>query len=156
MNKGKLIAAIKFDAHVGPSFGKNADSCCDRAISLAVDFQAVFRRGTFGECIKPFVGYLCLLEDSPASRAPIKNILPNFSLVPEYRNASYADRYNIFCKKLIMDGLYTAAAVICTPRSASKSGEYSEMSDMTGLQSFIATLAGHVSAKATPLGKQSR
>jgi len=47
-----------------------------------------------------------------------------------------------------MDGLYTAATVIVSPRTASKSGAYSEMSDMTGLKSFVSTLAGHSAAKA--------
>ena len=78
---------------------------------MAVDLQAAFRRGTFGEYTRPFVGYLGLLEDSPASRAPVKDISPNFPLVPEYRNASYADRYNILCEKLMAESLYTAAAV---------------------------------------------
>jgi hypothetical protein len=148
MNNGKLIAAIKFDAQVGPLFGKNADSCCEHAISLGVDFRAVFRRGTFGEHTKPFVGYLGLLEDSPASRAPVKDIALNFPLVPEYRNASYAKRYDILCKKLTAEWLYTSATVILSPRTASKSGEYSEMSDITGFKSFVATLAGHIATEA--------
>jgi uncharacterized protein YdbL (DUF1318 family) len=144
MNHGKLIAAIKFDAQVGPSFNKNANNCCEQAISLAVDLQAAFRRGTFGEYIRPFVGYLGLLEDSPASRAPIKDISSNFPLVPEYRNASYAKRYNILCKKLIMERLYTDATVVLSLQSASKSGEFSEMSELTGLKSFVAGLAARV------------
>jgi len=148
MNKGKLIAAIKFDAQVGTSIGKNVKSCCDQAISLAIDFRGVYRRWTFGQGTKPFVGYLVLLEDNPASRAPIKAISPHFPLVPEYRKTSYAELYDNQCKKLIMDGLYTAATVIVSPRTASKSGAYSEMSDMTGLKSFVSTLAGHVAAKA--------
>jgi len=147
MNHGKLIAAIKFDAQVGPSFGKNANNC-DQAISLAVDLQAAYRRRTFGEYARPFVGYLSLLEDSPASRAPIKDISPNFPLVPEYRNASYAKRHNILCKKLIMEGFYTAATVILSSRSAAKNGVYSEMSDMTGLRPFAADLAGRVAMEA--------
>ena len=148
MNHGKLIAAIKFDAQVGPSVNKNANNCCAQAISLAVDLQAAFRRGTFGEYIRPFVGYLGLLEDSPASRAPIKDISPNFPLVPEYRNASYAKRYNILCKKLIMERLYTDATIILSSQSASKSGKYSEMSELTGLKSFLAGLAARVAMEA--------
>lgn len=148
MNHGKLIAAIKCDAQVGPSFNKNANNCCEQAISLAVDLQAAFRRGTFGENIRPFVGYLGLLEDSPASCAPIKDISSNFPLVSEFRNASYAKRYNILCKKLIMERFYTDATVVLSPQSAFKSGEYSEMSELTGLKSFVAGLAAHVAMEA--------
>jgi len=148
MNHGKLIAVIKFDAQVGPSFRKNTITGCDQAISLAVDLQAAYRRDTFGVYARPFVGYLCLLEDSQASRAPVKDISPNFPLVPEYRNASYAKRYKILCTKLIMDGFYTDASVILSPRSGSKSGAYSEMSKLTGLTSFVAGLAARVAMEA--------
>ena len=149
MNHGNLIAVIKFDALVGPSFRKNAITSCDQAISLAVDLQAAYRRDTFGVYARPFVGYLCLLEDGPASRAPVKDISPNFPLVPEYRNASYAKRCKILCTKLMMDGFYTDASVILSPRSASKSGAYSEMSKLTGLTSFVVGLAARVAMEAT-------
>ena len=112
--------------------------------------KTAFREGAFGESGKPFVGFLMLLEDAPASRKPVADVSPNFPLFPEFRGASYSERYNILCKKLIAEELYTAAAVILSPRSASKSGAYSEMSDMTGLKSFVKTLAAHISAEATP------
>ncbi|MCK9419014.1 MAG: PaeR7I family type II restriction endonuclease [Nitrospirae bacterium] len=144
MNHGKLIAAIKFDAQVGPSFRKSTIISCDQALSLAVDLQAAYRRDTFGVYARPFVGYLCLIEDSPALRAPVKDISPNFPLVPEYRNASYAKRLKILCTKLMMDGFYIDASVILSPRSSSKSGAYSEMSKLTGLTSFVAGLAARV------------
>ncbi len=148
MNHGNLVAAIKLDAQVGPSFRKNAITGCDQAISLAVDLQAAYRRDAFGVHARPFVGYLCLLEDSRASRAPVKDISPNFPLVPEYRNASYAKRYKILCTKLMMDRVYTDASVILSPRSASKSGAYSEMSKLTGLTSFVVGLAARVAMEA--------
>jgi hypothetical protein len=152
MNKGKLIAAVKFDSQIGPSLGKNANNCCDQAISLAIDFQAVYRRWIFGEGTKPFVGYLVLLEDSQASRRPVKDITPNFPLVQEYRKASYAERYDILCKKLIMEQLYTTATVITSPREAVDTGQLSVLSQMTSLRTLVTSLAGHVAAEAARLG----
>ena len=61
---------------------------------------------------------------------------------------TYADRYNILCRKLMQEQLYTAASVIVSPRSAIDTGEYSEMSNMTGLRTFLSELAGHVAAEA--------
>jgi hypothetical protein len=148
MNKGKLISAVKFDSQVGQSFNKNVNNCCERALSLAVDFQAAFRRGVSGEYTKPFVGYLIMLEDVKASRTPVKDVSPNFPVFPEFKDASYAERYNVLCRKLMAERLYTAATVILSPRTASKSGVYSEMSDTTGLKSFVATLAGHIASEA--------
>ncbi len=148
MNQGKLIAAIEFKSQVGPSFGNNANNRCEEALGTAVDLWTAFREGAFGDSKRPFAGYLILLEDAPASRTPVKDVSPNFPLFPEFRDASYAERYSILCKKLMAERLYTAATIILSPRTASKSGEYSEMSDMTGLKSFITTLAGHIAAEA--------
>ncbi len=148
MNKGHLIAAIEFKSQVGPSFGNNANNRCEEALGTAVDLWTAYREGGFGESRKPFVGYLVLLEDAPASRRPVTDASPNFPLFPEFRNASYADRYNILCKKLMAENLYTAAAVILSSRTAARSGAYAEMSDLTGLKSFVATFAGHIAAEA--------
>jgi len=148
MNHGKLIAALKFESLVSASFAKNSNSGCKDALTIAIDLQATYRQGTFGEHRRPFVGYLSLLEDCPASRTPVKDVSPNYHLLPEFRGATFADRYNILCEKMIAEGLYAAASVILSPRTASKTGAYSEMSDLTGLKSFVAALAGHIAAEA--------
>lgn len=150
INQGKLIAAIEFKSQVGPSFGNNANNRCEEALGTAVDLWTAHREGAFGKITRPFAGYLILLEDAKASRTPVKDMSPNFPLFSEFRQASYADRYNILCEKLMAEGLYTAAAVILSPRSASKSGVYSQISDMTGLKSFVKSLAAHITEEATP------
>lgn len=155
LNKGRLVAAIEFKSQVGPSFGNNANNRCEEALGTAVDLKTAFRERAFGESSKPFVGYLMLLEDAPASRKPVTDVWPNFPLLPDFPGASYADRYNILCKRLMAEELYTAAAVILSPRSVSKSGSYSEMSDMTGLKAFVTTLAGHIAAEAAMTRKTS-
>ncbi len=149
INERKLVAAIEFKSQVGPSFGNNANNRCEEALGTAVDLWTAFEKKAFGQSKRPFVGYLILLEDAPASRTPVKDVSPNFPIFPEFHNASYADRYKILCEKLMEKGLYTAATVILSPRRSSKTGEYFEMSEDTGLKSFVKTLAGHVVAEAT-------
>jgi hypothetical protein len=150
INEGKLVAAIEFKSQVGPSFGNNANNRCEEALGTAIDFKTAFREGAFGESRKPFVGYLMLLEDAPASRKPVSDVSPNFRVFPEFKGASYAERYNILCKKLMTEELYSAAAVILSPRSAVKSGVYTELSADTGLRAFARTLAAHITEAATP------
>jgi len=150
INDGKLVAAIEFKSQVGPSFGNNANNRCEEALGTALDLRTAFREGAFGESRKPFVGYLMLLEDVQASRNPVKDVSPHFRIFSEFKGASYAERYNILCKKLMSEELYAAAAVILSPRSASKSGEYSEMSATTGLRAFVKTLAAYITEAATP------
>lgn len=148
INNGKLVAAIEFKSQVGPSFGNNANNRCEEALGTAVDLWTAFREGAFGTSRKPFVGYLMLLEDADASRVAVSDASPSFPVFPEFRGASYAERYNILCRKLMAENLYTSAAVVLSPRNASKTGKYSEMSDMTGLKQFVTTLAGHIAAEA--------
>ncbi len=144
LNKGRLIAAINLNSLFGPSY----DEHYGENVATARDLWTAYREGGFGESKKPFVGYLMLLEDAPASRRPVMDFSLNFPVFPEFQNASYAERYNILCRKLMGEQFYTSATVILSPRTASKNGEYSEMSEMTGLKAFITTLAGHVAAEA--------
>ena len=148
LHKGKLIAALEFKSQVGPSFGNNFNNRAEEAIGTALDLQTAFREGAFGEAPKPFVGWMILLEDEPASRAPVKELSPHFPLFPDFKSASYAERYNILCKKLVHEQLYTAASVILSPRTAAQSGDYAELSELTGLKTFVTGFAGHIAATA--------
>ena len=148
INEGRLIAALEFKSQVGPSFGNNFNNRTEEAIGTAHDFWTAYREGAFGEQTKPFVGWLMLLEDAPKSRTPVKDKTPHFPVFEEFRDASYADRYNILCRKLIQEQLYTVASIIVSPREAIDTGEYAELSEMTGLKSFVAALGGHIAAEA--------
>lgn len=148
INEGRLIAAIEFKSHVGPSFGNNFNNRTEEAIGTSHDFWTAYREGAFGEQARPFVGWLMVVEDAPGSRTPVKDKSPHFPVFPDFVGASYLTRYDILCQKLVKEQLYTSASVIATPRSAVANGTYSELSDMTGLRSFVASLAGHIAAEA--------
>lgn len=147
MNRGRLIAALEFKSQVGPSFGNNFNNRTEEAIGTAHDFWIAYREGAFGEQPRPFLGWLILLEDAEGSRKSVRDKSPHFPTFKEFEGASYATRYNILCRKLIQEQLYTAASVLMSPRSASETGEYHELSELTGLRTFITALAGHIAAE---------
>ena len=149
INRGRLIAALEFKSQVGPSFGNNFNNRTEEAIGTAHDLWTAYREGAFGEQPRPFVGWLILVEDAEGSREPIKSVSPHFPIFREFESVSYATRYNILCRKLMQEQLYTAAAVLMSPRSASRTGDYSELSELTGLRTFISQLAGHIAAEST-------
>ena len=95
---------------------------------------------------------MMLVEDAKKSCAPVKDTSPHFPVFEEFKEASYLKRYDLLCQKLVQEQLYTTAALVTSPRSASKSGEYSDMSSMTSLKTFITSLAGHIAAEAARLG----
>ena len=141
-----LVAAIELKSQVGPSFGNNFNNRTEEALGTALDFWTAYRNGAFGESPQPFVGWLLLVEDSEGSRSPVRDTCVHFPLFPEFDGASYVERYNVLCRKLMQEKLYTAATVLVSPRTGRKTGAYSELSEMTGLRPFIAALAGHVAA----------
>lgn len=147
LREGRLVAALEFKSQVG-SFGNNFNNRTEEAIGTAHDLWTAYREGAFGEQPKPFVGWLMLLEDATGSRSPVTDNSPHFPLLPDFKSASYADRYNILCKKLVQEQLYTSACIMLSPQSAKDTGDYSDMSELTSLKTFITTLAGHLAAEA--------
>lgn len=152
MHKGNLIAAIELKSQVGPSFGNNFNNRTEEAIGTAHDLQTAYREEAFGKQPRPFVGWLMMVEDAPRSRSPVKDSSPHFPIFAEFKNASYLERYDLLCQKLVQEQLYTTAGLITSKRSAGGKGEFGEMSEMTGLRTFVTSLAGHVAAEAARLG----
>lgn len=148
LNEGRLIAAIELKSQVGPSFGNNFNNRTEEAIGTAHDLWTAYRENAFGKHPRPFVAWLMLVEDAPESRSPVRDRSPHFPVFPEFQGASYLKRYDILCQRLVQEQLYTTASVIASPRSAITTGEYIELSEMTGLKTFVTSLAGHVAAEA--------
>jgi Restriction endonuclease XhoI len=151
--KRQLIAAIEFKSQIGPSFGNNFNNRTEEAIGTAHDLWTAFREGAFGQQPRPFIGWLMLVEDADASRASVRETSPHFDVFPEFKNASYLQRYDLLCQKLVRERLYTSATLITSPRSAAKTGDYSELSSLTNLLTFVTALGGHVAAEAARLAK---
>jgi len=151
MYKGELIAAIELKSQVGPSFGNNFNNRTEEAIGTAHDLWTAYREGAFGKQLRPFVGWLIMVEDAPKSRSPVRDSSPHFSVFEEFKGASYLKRYDLLCQRLVQEQLYTTATVIAAERSAVESGKYSQLSSMTGLKSFVTAFAGHIAAEAARL-----
>lgn len=148
VSKGKLIAAIEFKSQVGPSFGNNFNNRVEEAIGNAVDLTTAFREGAFGYSQKPFVGYLFVLEDCDGSMKPVRIQSPHFDTLEEFHDTSYAQRYEILCRKLVHEQLYDAASLLLTGRESGQEGGYHELSEMTSGRRFAITLAGKVASIA--------
>lgn len=144
----RLIAAIELKSQVGPSFGNNFNNRTEEAIGTAHDLWTAYREGAFGKHPRPFVGWMMMVEDAPESRSAVRHKSPHFPVFPEFRGASYLKRYDVLCQRLVQEQLYGAAALLASPRTASATGDFSELSELTSLKTFITTLAGHIAATA--------
>jgi hypothetical protein len=114
---GQLVAAVEFKSQVGPSFGNNYNNRVEEAIDNATDLWRAFREGRLGP-IRPFLGYFFLLEDVPRVHLPVRPAEPYFPIDPIFEGASYSQRYQILCQRLVLERLYDAACLtLATPTS---------------------------------------
>ncbi|MDB6454200.1 PaeR7I family type II restriction endonuclease [Falsirhodobacter sp. 20TX0035] len=148
INEGRLVAAIELKSQVGPSFGNNFNNRTEEAIGTAHDFWTAYREDAFGKHLRPFAGWLMMVEDAPGSRSPVRDSSPNFPVFPEFQGASYLKRYDVLCQRLMQEQLYTSAAIMASPRTATTTGEYGDMSEMTSLKTFVTSFAAHIAGEA--------
>ncbi len=143
-----LLAVIEFKAQVGPSFGNNFNNRSEEAIGNATDLWAAYREGAFKPSARPWLGYVFILEDCPKSRQPVKVSEPHFSVFPEFREASYAKRYEILLTKLLRERLYDGASLLLTSKTEGLKGQFRCPSDELSFHKFAAALSAHAIAFA--------
>jgi hypothetical protein len=145
VSAGELIAGIEFKSQVG-SFGNNYNNRTEEAIGSATDLWAAFREGAFRPSARPWLGYMMLLEQAPRSTEPVKAREPHFKVFTEFKDASYAKRYEILLTKLVRERLYDSACFLLTSAKAGAKGEFLEPAPELSFQKFIASLLAHATA----------
>jgi len=149
MHEGALIAAVELKSQVGPSFGNNFNNRAEEAIGSAHDFSVAFREGAFGQRPRPWLGWLMLVEEcNDSTCSPKRDYQAQFPVFSEFIGLSILQRYDQLARKMMLEDLYSAAAVISSRRDSSQSGQYSDVSHMTSLRMFASSLAGHVAGAA--------
>jgi len=143
---GHLLAMIEFKAQVGPSFGNNFNNRVEEALGNATDLWAAYREGAFRPSVRPWLGYVFILEDCLASQSPVRVKEPQFKVFPEFKNASYAERYRIFLTKLLRERLYDGACLLLTSRKGGAAGKFTSPSGELSFRTFAAGLSGHAIA----------
>lgn len=134
-----LIAAMEFKSQVG-SFGNNFNNRAEEALGNATDIWAAFREGAFAPSLRPWLGYVMVLEETKGSLKPVGVQEPHFKVFEDFRGASYAKRYEILLTKLIRERLYDSAALILTDRLTGQDGSYSEPSIELGIENLLISL----------------
>lgn len=145
IKNGTLIAAIEAKSQVGPSFGNNFNNRTEEAMGSALDLWTAYREGAFLSSPQPFLGYFFMLENCPASNSAVRVKEPHFKVFPEFLNASYMKRYELFCRKLVLERHYTSVAFITSDRINGLTGTYDTPAVDISLQTFAKALVAHVS-----------
>lgn len=142
----QLILALEAKSQVGPSFGNNFNNRTEEAMGSALDLWTAYREGAYNKTIKPWLGYVFLLEDCPESRKPVRVQEPHFKVFPEFVNASYGKRYELFCRKLVRERHYNVAAFLMSDKTGGVKGRYTEPVDDLTFEIFAKSLVAQVTA----------
>ena len=138
------MATVEFKSQVG-SFGNNFNNRIEEALGNAVDLHTAYREGAFEPSPVPWIGYLMMLQEADGSTKPLGVLRePHFTVFKEFRNTSYAKRYELFCKRLVRERLYDAACFLMSDEETGLLGQYREPSEEIGFRNFAGSLIGHV------------
>ena len=139
-----LIAVLEAKSQVGPSFGNNFNNRTEEAMGSALDLWTAFREQAYLESPQPFLGYFFMLEDCEASNRPVGVQQPHFKVFPEFVGASYKRRYELFCRKLVLERHYTASVFITSSSQEGLSGVFKTPADDLSIERFAGLLVAHV------------
>lgn len=146
VKQNQLILALEAKSQVGPSFGNNFNNRTEEAMGSALDLWTAYREGAYNKTVKPWLGYVFLLEDCVASRRPVRVQEPHFKVFPEFLKASYSQRYEWFCRKLVRERHYNVAAFLLSDRISGMKGHYTEPADDLTFEIFARSLIAQVRA----------
>ncbi len=145
VDDGHLLAAFEFKSQIGPSFGNNFNNRSEEAIGTAHDIWTAYREGAFPIANRPWLGFLMMLEDCPASTSPVAVRQPHFPVFPEFVGASYSQRYQLLMNRIVRERHYDSACFLMSARETGASGRYTyPAADLTFSQ-MSASLTGRIS-----------
>jgi Restriction endonuclease XhoI len=153
VDSGRLVAVIELKSIIG-STGNNTNNRMEESVGNATDIHTAYREGAFAPSPAPWVGFVMLVQDDPSNHEPVRVAEPHYKVFPEFKNISYVQRYELFCKKIVRERLYDAASLLLTPKPVGRDkATYSEPDREVGFDNFAASLIGHASGIAKLKGK---
>ena len=69
---------------------------------------------------------------------------PHFKVFPEFNNSSYARRYELFCRRLVLERHYDCAAFLMSRPKDGLKGAYTEPNPELAFAEFAHSLVGRV------------
>lgn len=144
VKENHLVLALEAKSQVGPSFGNNFNNRTEEAMGSALDLWTAYREGIFNVSTPPFLGYFFMLEDCTNSQSSIGIQEPHFKVFPEFSNSSYAKRYELFCRKLVLERHYTSAVFITSKNDSGIDGQFVEPAVDLSIYPFLRAIESHI------------
>ena len=140
--RNELVAAIELKSILG-SYGNNLNNRTEEAIGNAADLLEAFEEGLLGKNVRaPWLGYLFVMQEDEKSTRPVSTRAPHFPTDPAFVNASYLERAEVLCRRLMQKRLYSGACLVVSDGSG-PSAVWEPGPDLT-FAKFAAGISGRV------------
>jgi hypothetical protein len=143
VHDGELLAVVEYKSQAS-SFGNNLNNRAEEAIGNNTDIIEAYEEGVFAPSPQPFIGYLMLMADNEESRNVPQVREPNFEVDDEFRGATYVDRMELLCLRMVRKRLVNEAAFILSDEEQGMDGEYWQPNEELAFERFAQALASHV------------
>jgi hypothetical protein len=151
ISNNNLVAAIEVKSQVG-SFGNNFNNRVEEALGNATDFWAGYKKGILSPSIRPWLGYLFMLEEHQNSVKPTERIeLVPFGVDENLQSLSFSQRYEQMCLRMVRELLYDSACFFTSSSDAGLAGKFSEPNPELSIRNFAISL--HARARAFSLDR---
>ena len=116
--RGHALAIVEAKSQ-GSSLANNFNNRVEEAIGQAADVWKSHERGLLISGIRPWIGYLMVVEETPKTTDPKhlmmgKVVPPGMPVDPEFDGKSYAQRYAAAFKRLDQERMLDATCVAIT------------------------------------------
>ncbi len=111
-DKGTLVAALELKGLGANSAGNNFNNRTEEAIGNATDlWLAHDRTACFGP-IRPWAGFMFLMEDAPNTRIAVREQPSKWRIDSEFEGSSYLKRGVILSSRMLHERLYDAVCFV--------------------------------------------
>ena len=148
--KGHVLAVVEAKSQ-GTSLAKNFNNRVEEAVGQAADVWKAYERGFLSSGMRPWVGYLMIIDDIPETStipSSSKTTPGDMGLDPTFKGMTRAERYAEAFARLDQERMLDATCVSISHAD----GSYSFPSDWLSFNGFAAQLWGRCRHMQAVLG----
>ena len=135
----RVLAIIELKSIVGSNPGQNFNNRTDEALGQAMDVWKAVERGIIVSPLRPWLGYLMLIEDNDAWNRRSAARRPVWPSDPVFVDASAAERAAVFFDRMVRERLLDAA---CVALARKTDGHVRYTQETLSFQAFAAAMFG--------------
>lgn len=139
----ELLAVMELKS-IASSFGNNLNNRIEEVVGNNTDLYQAYQEGLFEPSPTPWVGYFILMADTEKSSNSVRIREPNFEVDDAFKNASYIDRAEQLCLRMVRQRLVDQAAFIISTGDAGLDGEYDEVNPELSFSRYLSSLVAHI------------